>query len=205
MKKNYVLRWSLFGCAVALMLPRPAVAQMVDYGALQSLFGESVTTSATGTPQLASDVPTNMTIITADEIRQSGSRNIPEILSRVPGMDILQGSSTSFDVGTRGYQQASQPRLLVLIDGRQVFIDDYSRTIWDNLPVNVDDIRQIEVVKGASSALFGSNAASGVVNIITYSPLYDDNNVASVNAGTQNTIEGDTTVTSKGTHDTNFR
>jgi outer membrane receptor protein involved in Fe transport len=139
-----------------------------------------------------------MTIITADEIRQSGSRNIPEILSRVPGLDILQTGATVYDVGVRGYQTPFQPRLLVLVDGRQVFIDDYARTLWDNIPVNVDDIRQIEVVKGAASALYGSNAAGGVINIITYSPIYDNDNVVNGGFGTLNALNGDATVTHKG-------
>ncbi|MDE2029191.1 MAG: TonB-dependent receptor [Alphaproteobacteria bacterium] len=173
----------------------PARAQAVDYGSLESLFGEPITTSATGTPQRASDVAADMTIITADEIRRSGSRSIPEILSRVPGLDILQEGANTWDVGVRGYQQPYQPRLLVLIDGRQVFIDDYSRMNWDNLPVNIDDIRQIEVVKGASSALFGSNATGGVINIITYSPLYDKDNTVSASIGTQNEVTGDATTT----------
>ncbi len=183
---------AIWGCSAT------AYAQSMDYGALQELFGEDITTNATGTPQRASEVAANMTIITADEIRQSGRRNIPEIIGLyVAGMDVLQISSTSFDVGVRGYQQPYQPRLLVLVDGRQVFVDDYSRTIWDHIPVNIDDIRQIEVVKGASSALFGSNAAGGVINIITYSPLYDHNNVAAVSYGTQNKTSGDATATVK--------
>lgn len=186
--------WGVLLAAIAMQ----ARAQSIDYGALEKLFGEPVTTSVTGVPQRVSEVPANMTIITADEIRQSGSRNIPEILSRVPGLDVLQDSISSFDVGIRGYQQAFQPRLLVLVDGRQVFIDDYSRTIWDNIPVNIDDIRQIEVVKGASSALFGSNAAGGVINIVTYSPLYDRNEVAAVSVGTQKSLTGDATVTEHG-------
>lgn len=88
--------------------------------------------------------------------------------------------------------------MLVLVDGRQVFVGDYSRTIWDNLPVNIEDVRQIEVVKGASSSLFGSNAATGVINIITKSPLYDHGNVANVTVGTQNFASGDNTATFHG-------
>ncbi len=197
MKYRYILLGTI--CVAALVQGSQTVrAETMDYGALQAVFGEPVTTAATGTPQRERDVPSNMTIITADEIRRLGSRNIPEILSRVPGLDILQTGETGFDVGVRGFQQAFQPRLLVLVDGRQVFVDDYSRTLWDNIPVNIDDIRQIEVVKGAASALYGSNAAGGVINIITYSPLYDNNNVASLTVGTQNTVEGDGTATIKG-------
>src|SRR5579883_1374542 len=172
-----------------------AKAQISDYSSLESLFREPVTTSATGTPQRASEVAANMTISTADEIRQSGSRSLPEILSRVPGLDILREGINGYDVGIRGYQQAMQSRLLVLVDGRQVFLDDFSRTVWANIPVNIDDIRQIEVVKGASSALFGTNAAGGVINIVTYNPLYDSNNVAHTDIGTQKERTGDFTAT----------
>ena len=174
-----------------------AFAQTVDYNALETVVGQSVTMSATGTPERVQDVPANMTIITADQIRQSGNRDIPQIISRVAGLDILHEGVNTFDVGVRGYQQAMQPRLLVLIDGRQAFFDDYSRTVWENLPVNIDDIRQIEVVKGPSSALFGSNAAGGVINIITYNPLFDNNKVAAVTYGTQRRATGDATVTTK--------
>ena len=191
--------WLLTGlamCAAACVNLSPIRAQSMDYGSLEQLFGEQVTTNATGTPQRASEVPVDMTIITADQIRQSGSRNIPEILGMyAPGFNVVQEGIDAFDVGIRGYQQAYQPRLLVLVDGRQVFNDDYSRMSWDNMAVNVDDIRQIELVKGATSALFGSNATGGVINIITFSPVYDKSNIASLGVGTQDTIRADGTAT----------
>lgn len=172
-----------------------ASAHTINYGALQDIFEEPVTTSATGTPQRASEIPANMTIITSDQIRQSGVRTIPEVLGVfVSGLNVLQMGINEFDVGIRGYQQPFNPRLLVLIDGRQVFSHDYSRTQWDALPVNIDDIRQIEVVRGTSSALFGSNATSGVINIITHSPLYDNRSVVSATVGTQNLYKGDVTL-----------
>lgn len=171
----------------------------VDYGSLEAIFNEPVTTSATGTPQRASQVTANMDIITADQIRRSGTRFIPQIITKyVAGINLLQGGYAGFDLGVRGYQQPGMPRLLVLVDGRQVFVDDYSRTFWNNIPVNVDDIRQIEVVKGPASALFGSNAAGGVVNIVTYSPKFDQNNVMSAYAGGQRTKGGDATLTRNG-------
>lgn len=197
---HYCTSYFLAGLSslASLVAPCDTLAQTVNYGSLQALFGEPITTSATGIPQKASNAPANMTIITADQIRQAGTRNIPQIIGiYVPGIDVLQSGENSFDIGVRGYQQPFQPRLLVLVDGRQVFLDDYSRTIWSNIPVNIDDIRQIEVVKGASSALFGSNAAGGVVNIVTYSPVYDRNNVANGSVGTQQSWSGDATTTAK--------
>src|SRR5882724_6237834 len=149
-------------------------AQTIDYGALEQLFGEPVTTSATGSPQRATEVPANMEIITADEIRRSGAYDIPGVLRHVLGVDVMQWTSDNADVGLRGYDQAFSPRVLVLIDGRQVYADHYGYTPWAAIPVELGAIRQIEVVKGPNSALFGFNAVSGVVNIITYNPLYDD-------------------------------
>jgi iron complex outermembrane receptor protein len=136
--------------AIAIALTGTAArAQSLDYNSFQELFGEPITTNAIGTPQRARDVAANMTIITADQIRQSGSRSIPQIIDEyVPGVDVLETGNGAYDVGVRGYQQPFQPRMLVLVDGRQVFIDDYSRTDWANIPVNIDDVRQIEVVKG---------------------------------------------------------
>ena len=89
-RPHHICKISLLVLVGSLAVPKNAQAQMVDYGSLQALFGEPITTSVTGTPQRVKDVPANMTIITADEIRQSGSRSIPEILARVPGLDVLQ-------------------------------------------------------------------------------------------------------------------
>lgn len=165
------------------------LAQSVDYGALEQLFAEPVTASATGSPQRASKVPANMQIITADDIRRSGARDIPGVLRHIADVDLLQWGTDDTDVSVRGYNQAYSQRLLVLIDGRQVYADYYSFTPWSTLPIELASIRQIEVVKGPSSALFGLNAVDGVINIITYNPLYDDEDAAAVAAGTQKLTE----------------
>jgi outer membrane receptor for ferrienterochelin and colicins len=173
-------------CVLLLLVnSQELLAQSVDYGALEQLFAEPVTTSATGSPQRASQVPANMEIITAEDIRRSGARDIPGILRHIAEVDLLQWGTDDSDVSVRGYNQAYSQRLLVLINGRQVYADYYSFTPWSTLPIELGSIRQIEVVKGPSSALFGLNAVGGVVNIITYNPLYDDKDSAAVSAGTQ--------------------
>lgn len=162
-----------------------AHAQAIDYGQLEQLFGESVTTSATGSPQRVTEVPADMDIITADDIRRSGAVTIPDVLRNLAGMDVRNYSMSDQEVSVRGYAQPNTPRLLVLINGRQVYNDIYGFTTWATLPVQMSEIRQIEVVKGPNTALFGFNAVGGVINIITYDPLSDDANAASVTAGTQ--------------------
>ncbi|HEX3483997.1 MAG TPA: TonB-dependent receptor [Micropepsaceae bacterium] len=170
---------------IASFQPLSAAAQTIDYGALEQLFGQAVTTSATGSPEHESDVPVAMEIVTADEIRRSGARDLPGVLKHVLGVDVMRWNSDSADIGIRGYDQAFSPRVLVLIDGRQVYADHYGYTPWAALPVELGAIRQIEIVKGPNAALFGFNAVNGVINIITYNPLYDGVNTASVTGGTQ--------------------
>jgi outer membrane receptor for ferrienterochelin and colicins len=185
------------GTAVLIAGNGEVRAQSMDYGALEQLFGEPVTTSVTGSPQRASDVPATMEIITADDIRRSGALDIPGVLRHVDGIDVLQWTNDQADVSARGYNQPYSPRMLVLIDGRQVYADYYGFTPWSTLPVELSAIRQIEVVKGPNSALFGFNAAGGVINIVTYNPLYDDVNTASATGGTQNLAQGSAVSTIK--------
>jgi len=183
MKKQHFLA----GVAgLALFSASAAHAQSVDYGSLQQLFDEPVTTSATGSPQRSTEAPADMQIISADDIRKSGEVTIPGILQRAAGIDVLNQSAGQSDVNVRGYDQAASPRLLVLINGRQVYQDHYGETQWETLPVQLDEIRQIEVVKGPNAALFGFNAVSGVINIITYNPKYDDISVATARVGLNN-------------------
>jgi len=183
--------------AAVLPAPNGARAQTVNYGALEKLFAEPVTTSATGSPQRASDVPATMEIVTADDIRRSGAIDLPGVLRHVPGVDVLQWANSGADVSVRGYNQPYSSRLLVLIDGRQVYADFYGLTPWSALPVELGAIRQIEVVKGPNSALFGFNAVGGVINIITSNPLYDDVNAVSFGGGTQGLAEASVVSTLK--------
>jgi iron complex outermembrane receptor protein len=188
-------RYLLLLIPVALGVHSAAHAQSIDYGALERLFQEPVTTSATGSPQRVTDVAASMVIITAEEIRRSGAYDLPGVLRHVGGVDFQQWTDDQAEISVRGYDQPYSQRVLVLINGRQVYADDYSFTPWSSLPVELGDIRQIEVVKGPGSALFGFNAVGGVINIVTYNPLYDDIDSASVSAGSQQLAQGSASAT----------
>ncbi|WP_419253217.1 TonB-dependent receptor plug domain-containing protein [Caulobacter sp. ErkDOM-YI] len=160
-----------------------ASAQSIDYGAMEQLFNEPVTTSATGSPQRSTEAPVAMEIISAADIKRSGATDLPTLLSRVSGLDVLNAGAAGSDISVRGYDKAMSPRLLVLINGRQVYLDHYGYTAWATLPVQLEEIRQIEVVKGPNSALFGFNAVGGVVNIITFNPKFDNVGSVTLRAG----------------------
>lgn len=164
-------------------------AQGIDYGSFEELFEESVTTSATGKPQRASDTPVPMTIVTADDIRRIGATNIPDAIRNVVGVDVIRTGKEAADVGVRGFNSPYNPRLLVLVNGRQVYSDHFGMTFWNSIPVQMSEIRQIEVVRGPNTALFGFNAATGAINIVTYNPLYDDVSKVELIVGTENSRE----------------
>ena len=126
----------------------PASAQSIDRNAFEQMFGEPVTNSATGQPQRASEVPVEMDIVTADDIRRSGADNIPDVLRFVAGLDVRRYGAQDAAVGIRGYNTALNPRVLVLLDGRQVYQDDYGLTIWSLIPVAMGAIRPLRPRKG---------------------------------------------------------
>jgi len=171
--------------ACAIVSGAPAVAQTIDYGTLEEMFGEPVTASATGKPQRAGEAPVTLEIISQDEIRRTGATNIPDVLQRVVGLDVWRFGAGQAEVAVRGANSTVSPRLLVLLNGRQVYLDHYGYTSWHDLPVTLAEIRQIEVVKGPNTALFGFNAVGGIVNIITYDPLKDSVSNVTVRGGTQ--------------------
>ncbi|MEA1942628.1 MAG: TonB-dependent receptor [Pseudomonadota bacterium] len=182
--KKQLITTSLAGLAAGLVWQAGASAQSLDYTAMSELFGEPVTAGATGAPQRASDVPATMVIITGDDIRRFPERDIPGILRHYAGMDVTRYGIGDGQVNIRGAATGYVPRLLVLVNGREVYLDSYGYTAWSTLPVQLDEIQQIEVVKGAQSALYGFNAVSGVVNIITRNPELGDYAIGRVDGGT---------------------
>ncbi|MGI4746351.1 MAG: TonB-dependent receptor plug domain-containing protein [Janthinobacterium lividum] len=184
-------------CALLATTACPVHAQSLDHAAFEQLFGEPVTDSATGKPQRASDVPAEMDIVSAEDIRRSGADNLPDVLNFVAGLDVRRYGMQDASVGIRGYNTALNPRVLVLLDGRQVYQDDYGLTVWPLIPVALSAIRQIEIIKGPSSALYGFNAVSGVINIVTYDPLRDKTIAVRAEGGSQSQAYGEAVATAQ--------
>jgi len=124
-------------------------------------------------PQKISDSPSTTYLITEEDIRSSGATNIPDILRMVPGIEVMATSASDFNVSARGNNQLLANKMLVLIDGRFVYQDLFGMVFWETLTVQLEDIKQIEIILGPGSALYGANAFSGVINIITKDPYED--------------------------------
>ena len=117
-----------------------------------------------------SEAPSNVYVITDEDIRHSGATDIPTVLRRIPGMEVMQMTGADFNVSVRGNNQTAANKLLVLVDGRPIYEYAFGSVFWTLLPVTLPEIKKIEVWKGPASAIYGFNAFDGVVNIVTKSP-----------------------------------
>jgi len=120
--------------------------------------------------QPISQAPSDVYVITGEDILNSGATDIPTLLRQVPGMEVMQMNAVDFNVSVRGNNQLKANKLLVLVDGRSIYIDQSALVLWKFLPVALTEIKRIEILKGPASAVYGFNAFDGVANIITKSP-----------------------------------
>jgi outer membrane cobalamin receptor len=111
--------------------------------------------------------PATMTTIDADRIRLSGATTVVEALQWVPGVQVLRNAPGNWVVSLRGVGGLAGNDLVVLIDGMQMNSPLDGSVQWDLLPVSIADIERIEVVRGPVSPIYGPNAYTGVVNIVT--------------------------------------
>lgn len=108
-----------------------------------------------------------ITVLTQEDIRRSGATNIPDLLRLIPGVQVGQMDSGKWAVGIRGFQGRLSKAVRVLIDGRTVYTPLFAGVYWEVQDTLLEDIDRIEVVRGPGATVWGSNAVSGVINIIT--------------------------------------
>jgi iron complex outermembrane recepter protein len=124
-------------------------------------------TSVSKKDQKLSQVAAAIFVITQEDIRRSGSTNIPDLLRMVPGMDVAQINGSTWAIGARGFNQQFSNKLLVMIDGRIVYTPNFAGVYWDTLGVPLEDIERIEVIRGPGGTIWGANAVDGVISIFT--------------------------------------
>jgi len=118
--------------------------------------------------QPISHAPQNVYVITEEDLRNA--RDLPTVLRRIPGIEVMQVTGADFNVSARGDNQLRANKMLVLVDGRSIYLDVQGEVLWKMIPVTLPEIKRIEVLKGPASVLYGFNAFDGVINIITKSP-----------------------------------
>jgi outer membrane receptor protein involved in Fe transport len=146
-----------------------ATVAIVD-ATLQIGLADVVVVTASKFEEEVVNAPATATVISEQAIRHSLSQNVADLLRSVPGMNVIQTSAREFNVAGRTASGVLPSAQLALIDGRTIY-DDWSGSIaWDGLPMNLDEVGQVEVIRGPASAVWGANAMNGVINIITKPP-----------------------------------
>jgi iron complex outermembrane receptor protein len=141
----------------------------VDESSLLMLYGdEHMISIATGTSRPISKAPSVTSVITVDEIKAMGARNVYEALERVPGMHVgISGSEAQKPIfPTRGIISLQDPQILILVNGHGIKgLTTSSNEAGLYLPTEA--VQRIEVIRGPGSAIYGADAFAGVINIIT--------------------------------------
>jgi iron complex outermembrane receptor protein len=155
--------------AANLLVGPVAHAQGHGEGDLQQAYGGTeFVTIATGTRQPVAEAPAVATVISARDIREMGATTLAEALEAVPGVHVSfspQGYNSIYVI--RGIYSEFNPEVLVLINGipiTNLYVGNRGEA-WGGMPV--EDISRIEVIRGPGSALYGADAFSGVINIVT--------------------------------------
>lgn len=163
-----VLITALLGVSLAANARAEKSQQVPDVTAMsvEDLMNMQVT-SVSKRVQKVADAPAAVFVITQEDIKRSGARNIPELLETVPGLEVARIDENKWAIGSRGFNGRFDDKLLVLIDGRSVYTPLFSGVYWDVQDVMLEDVERIEVIRGPGATLWGANAVDGVINIIT--------------------------------------
>jgi len=149
-----------------------------------------VVLSATRLQQPIDETPVAMSIIDREMIEASGFTEIPDLLRLVPGFHVSYDSGHIVAAGYHMLHDRYVRHQQILIDGRSVYSPLLGGINWSELPIVIDDIERIEVVRGPNASTYGSNSFLGVINIITRHASQDDGHFIKANAGTNNYVDG---------------
>ncbi|MCU0621493.1 MAG: TonB-dependent receptor [Gemmatimonadales bacterium] len=128
--------------------------------------GELVVQGASRAPERVVEAPAAISVVEPELLQSAAiTGQAPMALTQVPGVDVVQNGVNDFNVNARGFNSSLNRRVLVLQDGRDLSIAFLGAQEWNGLASSLDELGRIEVVRGPTSALYGANAFSGVINI----------------------------------------
>jgi iron complex outermembrane receptor protein len=162
MKQQFSKKKIALFCGVAFTLSNPSFA------IAQSSQSTVIVTGSRFEENL-NEVPANVKVITRDEIENSSSNTIPQVLSQIGGLRVtgLNSSALNLDasVDMGGYGPTGNSTTVVLVDGIRINPIDSGSVDWESIPI--DSIERIEILQGGAGVQYGNGAVGGVINIIT--------------------------------------
>ncbi|MDT8387878.1 MAG: TonB-dependent receptor [Thiogranum sp.] len=149
-----------------------------------------VVLSASRLPQSIADAPVATSIIDRQMILASGFTEIPDLLRLAPGFIVNYNDGHTQAVGYHLLADNFSRQMQVLVDGRSVYEPALGGVSWTDLPLTIDDIERIEVIRGPNAASYGANSFTAVINIITRHAVLDRGTLLKTNVGSNGLREG---------------
>jgi outer membrane receptor for ferrienterochelin and colicins len=153
---------------------------------------ELVVSTASRAPERIVEAPAAISVVPPQVLENTSiTGQAPLALQTVPGVDVVQSGVNDFNVNARGFNSSLNRRVLVLQDGRDLSIAFLGAQEWNGMTQPLEDLGRLEMVRGPGSALYGANAFSGVINIITPEGRDVAGTKLSFGGGELETIRGD--------------
>lgn len=149
-----------------------------------------VVTVGRGRQEKALDAPAALSVIPEAHIQERAAVTPVEYVKALPGVDVVQTGLTQSNTVTRGFNNVFSGAMLVMEDNRYAFVPSLRFNAYNMIPATPLDVQRIEVVLGPAAALYGPNAAEGVLHIITSSPIDDPGTKISLSGGERSVFQG---------------
>ncbi len=117
------------------------------------------------------DAAAAVTVLSSEDILRSGMQTVPELMRMVPGMQVARTSASAWAISARGFNGTFARTMLVMVDGRSIYTPLTAGVDWFRRDLLLENIKRIEVIRGPGGAIWGANAMTGVINIITKKSL----------------------------------
>ena len=175
---------------MALSVPPAGAAEPPLLSEEEFLAELPVVLTASRLAQPQAEAPAAVTVIDRQMIDASGARNLSEVFRMVPGFQVGFENGHRHVVGYHGLADEFSRRLQVLIDGRSVYLPSFGGVPWSPLPLALDDIERIEVIRGPNAVTYGANSFLAIINITTRHSAADRGGFVRATAGSNGIRDG---------------
>lgn len=161
----------------------------IESNSLDSIMDLPTIMIASGYNSTISSAPATASVITAEDLKNMGAMTIDEALESIPGVHVARATShrAFATYSIRGVMTSFTPQVLFLLNGQRIVSDHYTSAPGYLAKMNVESIEQIEVIRGPGSAVYGADAFSGIINIVTKSAKTRDGLDFGVRGGSDDT------------------
>lgn len=149
-----------------------------------------VVTVGRGREEKALDAPASISVVKAEDIQKRANTTPADYVKGLPGVDVVQTGLTQSNTVTRGFNNVFSGALLVMTDNRYARVPSLRFNAYNMIPTPALDIERVEVLLGPAAALYGPNSASGVMHLITMSPIDDPGTSISMAGGERSVFQG---------------